>query len=148
MFLLSHCMHGLSRLSHFGMQRQGIRDMVTILHFNVQSSNVVFFSNQRRLSMPKSINFRSKQFFRIVLIGWLIVGFCAPIALGADKVNINTAGKEQLMTLKFVGEVLAERIMEYRTDHPFHAPEEIMNVKGVGEKIFETNKDRIIVKDE
>ncbi len=98
--------------------------------------------------MPKSINFRSKQFFRIVLIGWLIVGFCAPIALGADKVNINTAGKEQLMTLKFVGEVLAERIMEYRTDHPFHAPEEIMNVKGVGEKIFETNKDRIIVKDE
>lgn len=98
--------------------------------------------------MPISNNFRPKTIFRIFLIGLLIVGFCVPIASGADKVNINTGDKEQLMTLKGVGEALAERIIAYRQDHPFQTSEEIMNVKGIGEKIYQTNKDRIIVKDE
>lgn len=98
--------------------------------------------------MPISNNFRSKTFFRTLLIGLLIFSFCVPIASGADKVNINTGDKEQLMTLKGVGEALAERIIAYRQDHPFQTSEEIMNVKGIGEKIYQTNKDRIIVKDE
>ncbi len=50
--------------------------------------------------MPVSIYFKSKHFFRIVLIGLLMVGFCAPIASGADKININTADKESLNTEK------------------------------------------------
>jgi competence protein ComEA len=68
--------------------------------------------------------------------------------VGADTVNINTADREQLMSLKYVGESLAEKIVEFRKDRPFQTPEEIMNVKGIGEKIFEANKDRIVVKDE
>jgi competence protein ComEA len=98
--------------------------------------------------MPISNNFRPKKVFRVVLIGLLIFGFCVPIASGADKVNINTGDKEQLMTLKGVGDALAERIIAYRQDHPFQTSEEIMNVKGIGEKIYQTNKDLIIVKDE
>jgi competence protein ComEA len=98
--------------------------------------------------MSNFIKVRARNYFKIVLIVLLVLGFCAPIASGADKVNINTGDKEQLMTIKGVGEALAQRIIDYRKDHPFQTPEEIMNVKGVGEKIFETNKDRIIVKDE
>jgi competence protein ComEA len=98
--------------------------------------------------MSNFIKIRSRNFFKIVLIALLVFAFCAPIASGADKVNINTAGKEQLVTLKGVGEALAQRIIDYRKDHPFQTPEEIMNVKGVGEKTFETNRERIIVKDE
>ncbi|MCP3942740.1 MAG: helix-hairpin-helix domain-containing protein [Desulfobacteraceae bacterium] len=64
------------------------------------------------------------------------------------KVNINTDGKAQLITLKHVGDKLADRIIEYRTTRPFETVKDIMKVKGVGQKIFEANKDRIIVKTE
>ncbi len=59
------------------------------------------------------------------------------------KININTANKQELMTLKYVGEATAEKIIEYRKAHPFEVPEDIMNVKGVGPKTYEANKDRI-----
>lgn len=88
-----------------------------------------------------------KHFLKIALIVFLLMGFLMPVASAADKVNINTADKEQLVTLKFIGDALADRIIEYRNEHPFQTPEDIMKVSGVGEKTFEANKDRIIVKD-
>jgi competence protein ComEA len=90
----------------------------------------------------------SKRIVKMSLIALLILGFLVPAVAGTGKVNINTADKEQLMTLKFIGDALAQKIIEYRQDNPFQAPEDIMKVKGVGEKALETNKDRIIVKDE
>lgn len=98
--------------------------------------------------MVKANKTRSNNFWKIVLIGLLIFGFCTPIVSGAGKVNINTAQKQELTTLKFIGDVLADRIIEFRKETPFQTPEDIMKVKGVGEKVFEENKDRIIVKDE
>jgi len=89
----------------------------------------------------------SKNFLKIALIGILMLGFMVPVVSGSDKVNINNADKELLMTMKYIGDVLADRIIEYRTENPFQVPEDIMKVKGVGEKAFEENKDRIIVKD-
>jgi competence protein ComEA len=62
-----------------------------------------------------------------------------------NTVNINTATKEELTTLDGVGPVIAERIIEYReTIEKFKKAEDIMNVKGVGQAIFEKNKQRII----
>ena len=62
------------------------------------------------------------------------------------KVNINTATVEQLADLEGVGLTYAKRIVEYRkANGPFHAPEDIMKVKGIGEKTFEANRDRITV---
>ena len=70
----------------------------------------------------------------------------SPWAGETGQVNINTASAEELATLKKVGPKTADKIIEYRTAvGPFNAPEELMNVKGIGEKIFELNKDRIIV---
>jgi competence protein ComEA len=74
--------------------------------------------------------------------------YLIPAAASAGKVNINTDDKAQLVTLKHVGDKIADRIIEYRKAHPFQSPEEIMKVKGVGPKVFEANKDRIIVKNE
>jgi competence protein ComEA len=53
------------------------------------------------------------------------------------KVNLNTASVEQLTTLPGVGPKLAARIVEYRQKSgTFRSTQELMNVKGVGEKNF------------
>ena len=83
-----------------------------------------------------------------VLTVLLLVSFCQPVIAGSGKININTDSKEQLMTLKYIGEKIADRIIEYRKAHPFKKIEDIMNVKGIGQKVFDTNKDLITVKDE
>lgn len=88
-----------------------------------------------------------KKFSIVVLIGMLFVVMVQPVVASKGKVNINTADKKELVTLKHVGEKIAEKIMEYRKDNPFQKPEDIMNVNGIGEKVFEANKDTIVVKD-
>jgi competence protein ComEA len=53
------------------------------------------------------------------------------------KVNINTASVEQLTTLPGVGPKLAARIVEYRQKSgSFRATQDLLNVKGIGEKNF------------
>ncbi len=66
---------------------------------------------------------------------------------GADgKVNINTADKDELMTLTGIGEARAEAIIEYRESYgSFSAIEEITNISGIGDKMFEKIKDDIEV---
>ena len=53
-------------------------------------------------------------------------------------VNVNTADRQTLCTLPGVGEVIAQRIIEEREENgPFYYPEDLMNVKGIGEKTLE-----------
>jgi comEA protein len=67
-----------------------------------------------------------------------------PPSAGVPLVNINKAGVEELMSLPGVGPKIAQRIVEYRTQHgPFKRKEELMNVQGIGPKKFERLKDRI-----
>jgi competence protein ComEA len=63
------------------------------------------------------------------------------------KVNINTATAEELTVLKYVGETLSQRIVEFRKEHgAFESPEDIVKVPGVGQRVYEANKDIITVK--
>jgi competence protein ComEA len=63
-----------------------------------------------------------------------------------EKVNINTATAEQLQTLPGIGPALAKAIIEHRTKNgKFTKVEEILNVKGMGEKKFQKIKDRLVV---
>lgn len=89
-----------------------------------------------------------KKIASVILIGLLIAMMGQPGLASTGKVNINTATKSELLTLKYVGDKIAEKIMEYRKAHPFEKAEDIMNVKGIGPKVFESNKDLIVVKDE
>lgn len=53
-------------------------------------------------------------------------------------INVNKANSIELMTLPGIGEVRAEQIVQYREQHgPFLSIEDIMNVPGVGNKIYE-----------
>ena len=60
--------------------------------------------------------------------------------------DINTATAVQLMDLPEIGESKAQAILTYRNDHgPFQTLDDLMEVPGVGETIFETIKDLIII---
>lgn len=64
----------------------------------------------------------------------------------AERININTAGAEELMTLPHVGEVIAGRIIDYREENgDFKIIEEITDVQGIGDKIFEEIRELITV---
>lgn len=53
--------------------------------------------------------------------------------LRAEMVDINHAPADEIASLPGIGEELARRIAEYRAESgPFSAPEEIMNVPGIG----------------
>lgn len=61
-----------------------------------------------------------------------------------EKLSINKASKEDLMTLKGIGETKALAIINYRKEHGnFKSISELQNVKGIGKSIFEKIKDNI-----
>jgi len=65
---------------------------------------------------------------------------------GATKININTATVTELQTLPRIGPKVAQRIVDYRTQNgPFKKVEDIMKVRGIGEKVFNQIKDLITV---
>jgi competence protein ComEA len=62
------------------------------------------------------------------------------------KVNINTASQAELESLPRIGPKVAQRIIDYRNQNGnFKKIEDIMKVKGIGEKLFAQIKDLITV---
>ena len=62
------------------------------------------------------------------------------------KVNLNTAAKEQLMTLTGIGEAKAIAIIAYREEKgKFQKPEDLMNIPGIKEGVFDKIKSQICV---
>lgn len=62
------------------------------------------------------------------------------------KININSASKEELDSLPGVGEVTAQKILDYRDENKeFKSIDEIKNVKGIGENKFNDLKDYICI---
>lgn len=61
------------------------------------------------------------------------------------RVNINTASREELMTLSGIGESKADQILSYREENGrFEKIEDIMNISGIKEGVFAKIKDRIM----
>lgn len=64
----------------------------------------------------------------------------------SGKVNLNTALKEELMTLSGIGESKAAQILSYREENgAFQKIEDIMNISGIKEGIFNRIKNQIVV---
>lgn len=79
------------------------------------------------------------KFNRLVIAAFMAVS----TLFGA--VNINTASKDELMSLEGIGESKANAIIEYRKSNKFKSIDEIKNVKGIGDKIFEDIKSQISI---
>lgn len=70
----------------------------------------------------------------------------ATTATIAGKININTADLQTLMSLTGIGEVYAQRIIDYReANGPFKSIADITKVEGIGTKRFEAIKNDITV---
>jgi len=79
--------------------------------------------------------------------GFVVIteGTPSPLA-GDDLVDINTASWEELDKLPGIGETIAKRIVDYRTENgPFATIEDLDNVLGVGESIMNAVRDLITV---
>jgi competence protein ComEA len=82
----------------------------------------------------------------MVLVG--LIGAVPVTAGDVEKININTATADELVQLNGVGPEYAERIIAYREKYgPFKTPEELIQVKGIGQKTFEKNREIIIVEE-
>ena len=69
-----------------------------------------------------------------------------PTVTSTEIVNLNAASSVQIAALPGIGAKTADLIVQYREKNgPFKKIEEIMNVRGVGEKSFLRIKDRITV---
>jgi competence protein ComEA len=68
----------------------------------------------------------------LVAIATLVLSTAAAAAL-----NLNTATKDDLVTLPGIGPAKAQAIVDYRNQHgPFRSVDEVRKVKGIGEKLF------------
>ncbi len=75
-----------------------------------------------------------------VVLAILLAALPAAAAEG-KKVNVNSADASQLALLPRVGPSIAQRIVEYRKQNgPFKKPEDLMLVRGIGEKTYELLK--------
>lgn len=77
---------------------------------------------------------------RFTLLALFALLFSAALpAIAADgTVNINTAGVEELSLLPRVGATVAQRIIDFRQENGnFKSPEDLLLVRGIGEKTYE-----------
>ena len=69
-----------------------------------------------------------------------------PVTTPTGAINLNTATAAEIADLPGIGAKTAELVVQYRVKNgPFKKIEEIMNVRGVGEKSFLRIKDRLTV---
>jgi len=92
--------------------------------------------------MFRHISMRS----HLVMLGLFLTAVAAMAAGGKAVVNINTAESEQLMLLPRIGPSVAQRIVEFREKNGrFKTAEDLMLVRGVGERTFELIKPHVTI---
>lgn len=90
--------------------------------------------------------------FRVRFLALVALASTAMLAFSASQpeepININSATAEELTELPRIGEVTAARIVEWREENgPFSSTEELMNVQGIGERVYERIRPFVIVED-
>ena len=78
----------------------------------------------------------------------ILIALVALLVSGAASaaLNLNTAGKDELVALPGIGPSKAQAILDYRKEHgQFKSVDEVRKVKGIGEKLFQQIKPELAV---
>jgi competence protein ComEA len=120
----------------------------------VKSGNIDFMT--ANTSCQKEVLMNSRK-IKVVCVLALCVGLMmssvsimaqksSPAANANEKINLNSATVEQLRSLPGIGPAIGKSIVEHRTKAgKFNRIEEIMKIKGIGEKKFQKIKDRLTI---
>ena len=91
-------------------------------------------------------------FAAIIASGLMVAASPVVVAAGPDAkqevapVDVNTASVEQLMSVPGIGQVVAQRIVEFREKNgPYKSVDDLLKVQGIGEKSLAKLRDRISV---
>jgi competence protein ComEA len=93
-----------------------------------------------------------KAWTKVVAAGLLCGLTLAPIASGwaADaggRVNLNTASATELAKLPGIGASKAQAIVDFRAKEPFTKADDLLKVKGIGDKLYDSIRDQVTVGD-
>ncbi len=87
--------------------------------------------------------------FRTMVVAVMFVLMIAPVSYSEERIDLNNATDKELKRLPGVGNEIARRIIEYRElKGGFKSVEELKNIKGIGEKRFNSIKDLVAIKAE
>lgn len=127
-----------------GLKKNANTDNINLSKRLVSEMVVVVYTDNEIKKGKKSLECDTKCECEVIEINNCIESETKVIQ--GDKVNINKASIEELMTLSGVGESKAKAIIEYRGENGnFKSIEEIKNVSGIGESLFENIKDWITI---
>jgi comEA protein len=68
-----------------------------------------------------------------------------PVQAAEQRIDVNTATAEELEVLPGIGPAKAQAIVEHRAKHPFTAPEDLRDVRGIGDALYERLKEHVTV---
>src|SRR5512139_2926785 len=91
---------------------------------------------------------RRRSGWRVAVVALLLSTFVGGAGVGAEeqgRVDINTATAAELESLPGVGPAKAQAIVAHREVAPFKTADELVEVKGIGEKLYAQLKDRVTV---
>lgn len=107
------------------------------------AGGIVGNADTSQINLAKKLNDEEKLYIPKVGEQAPVVATGGPSPAQNGPVSIQSGSKEDLMRLPGIGEKTADKIIEYRTAHPFTAVEDLKEVPGIGDKTFESLKNNI-----